>query len=77
VVPSAFLLEATRDPIVMLMLLAHAKVPAGLEVHVSDQAPRTRPDFQFAREPGVPVEALVTAFNARHGDYRAEMIDGV
>ncbi len=77
-VPAALLDSANRSPVAVLMQLADAAVPAGLEIRASDPwQPRRKPDFALPREPMVPATALVDAFNAAHADYRAAVRDGV
>lgn len=75
--PSALLPAANGSPVALVMLLAHAHVPAGLEVHASDQAPQAKPVFQFEREPVVPLTTLARAFNAHHDVYQAAIMNGV
>jgi len=58
------------------MLLADAGVPAGVEVKDSDAQFRYKP-FKLAADPKVPATDLAKAFNSRHSDYSAAIVDHV
>jgi hypothetical protein len=75
--PSQLQLAAGSHPLVFAMMLAHASVPAGVELRASDAKPRGRPDFGFRTEPAITTAALADAFNVTHIDYRATLSDGV
>lgn len=75
--PSQLRLAAGSHPLVFAMMLAHASVPAGVELRASDATPRGRPDFGFKREPVITTAALADAFNDTRTDYSAALSDGV
>lgn len=77
-VPAALASAARGRPIEFAMLLAHASIPVGLEVYGSDRDPRTMPDWRSIRgDEMVPLAVVIAAFNESHGDYGAELMDGV
>jgi hypothetical protein len=76
--PAALRVGAEADPFVFAMLLAHASVPSGVVLPESaTQHPPGPPDFTFKRDPTISTEELAKAFNARHPQYRATLIDDV
>jgi hypothetical protein len=76
-VPAALIASAALGTTEFVMVLAHAGVPAGLEIRAADYMPNRRPNFEFAREPRVTVTEVVAAFNAAHTDYQAKLIENV
>jgi hypothetical protein len=69
---------AEGDPYVFAMMLAHASVPSGAVLPESiTQHPSGPPDFAFERDAAISARELAIAFNGRHPQYRAEVIDGV
>jgi hypothetical protein len=75
--PAALRAGAEGDPYVFAMLLAHASVPSGVVLPESATLRPRLPDFSFKRNPILPTEELAKAFNARHPQYRATLIDDV
>ncbi len=60
------------------MTLAEASVPSGVVVQESTwRGTVERPDFGFARKPEVTLDELAKAFNGRHADQQATVMDGV
>lgn len=76
-VPSALLVAAQQSPLELVMALADASVPAGLELLSSDRLPRRKPAFDVEPRPTVGLTDLRQAFNTRHADYRAAVLDDV
>lgn len=76
-VPSQLRLATRADPMAFSMMLAHASVPAGVELRATDATPRSKPDLSFKPEPRMSLSDLVDAFNAGRADYRAAAIEGV
>lgn len=76
-VPSGLRRSAAQEPILFVMALADASVPAGFEVRKSDLLPRGRPVLQSTGQPTVGLHEIVAIFNTHHTDYRAAIMDGV
>src|SRR3954467_13380966 len=77
-VPAALLGGAAGSPVAVLMLLADAGVPSGLEIRASDPwFPAVKPEFATPREPTIPAATFVDAFNTAHSTYRGTVEDGV
>ena len=76
-VPDSLMVAATRDPVMFVMVAAHLGLPSGLEVRASDQRPSGRPEFQSASQRTVPLSEVLTAFNAAHSDYHAQLSGAV
>jgi hypothetical protein len=86
-VPASLLAAAGADPTSFVHLLAEAGVPAGLEIRKTDfqrrfglSKPWDPADWtqeKLARQAKVPIERVVSAFNERHAEYRATLIDMV
>jgi len=74
-VPASLLGPATASPIEFAAALAKASIPAGLEIHESDDvfAAVWPPDFQLDVRRKVPVTQMLKAFNDARQDYRASV----
>jgi hypothetical protein len=69
--------QAGLSPVTVVMLLANARVPSGLEVRASEPwQPRSMPDFDAPALPEVSGDTFVRAFNTAHADYQAAIQTG-
>src|SRR5258706_15722161 len=76
-VPSPLLDAASRSPAEFVVALAHASIPAGLEIRESDDVVPSRPPaFDIDREQRVSLDGLIATFNAAHPDYHAVVMRG-
>ena len=77
-VPASLLAAAKQSPVEFAMALAYASVPSGLEIRESDDVmPSRLLEFHVDPKERLPVEDLITTFNAQHRDYRAVVMRGV
>jgi hypothetical protein len=68
--------QAALSPVTVVMLLANAGVPSGLEVRASEPwQPTYMPDFDAPQLPELSGETFVRAFNTAHADYQASIQD--
>ena len=75
-VPSALLAAASQSLVEFGFALADASIPAGLEMKELDDGPPLRPAVEIDPKQRVPLDGLVTTFNAQHRDYRAVVMRG-
>jgi len=85
--PASLIAMRAADPKTFVEVLAHLGVPAGLEIRQADYrrsyttGQGWHPDDwtreKLARQPSVPLDDVVSAFNRRRGDYRATLMQGV
>ena len=71
------LLAAVESPLAEFSRLVAKVIPAGFELHESDDAwPRSVSEMREG-QPTIPVGELIAAFNRANRSYRAEMLDNV
>jgi hypothetical protein len=75
-VPASLLVAASDSLVDFAFALAGASIPAGLEIRESDDGPPLRPAFNIDPKPRVPLNDLVTTFDAHRHEYRAVVMRG-
>ena len=76
-VPSSLVLAASRPLGEFAFALADASVPAGLEIREVDDGAAPPSSSNIDKNQRVPLEEVMTAFNARQHDYHAVVRRGV
>lgn len=75
--PESLLRAAGLPPMSFVELLVEAGIPAGLEIRESDLRATAAGGEATGWKKSVPLQELIEAFNERHVDYTAVLVDGV
>jgi hypothetical protein len=75
-VPAPLLIAASQSLVDFAFALSNASIPSGLEIRESDDGPPLRPPVDIDPKQRVPLDDLVTSFNAHQHEYRAVVMRG-